>query len=84
ASAVSAARGRASSGFAAMTPDVGPEPAKEPATPRPVPIAGPPTVPSGSPSNASGGGSSAPANGVARPLKPPMLTPAPEGSGADA
>jgi hypothetical protein len=89
ASAVSAARERASSGFAAMTPDVGPapakEPAKEPAVPRPVPIAGPPTVPSGSPSNASGGGSSSPAgNGMARPLKPPMLTPAPEGSGADA
>jgi hypothetical protein len=84
-SAVSAARGRANSGFAAMTPDVGPAPAKDSTSSRPVPITGPPTVPSGSPSSASGGGSSSSGgNGVPRPLKSPTLTPAPEGPGTDA
>jgi hypothetical protein len=84
-SAVSAARGRANSGFAAMTPDVGPAPAKDSGgSPRPVPIAGPPNLPSGSKASGGGGSSSPSAAPAPRPLKPPTLTPAPEGPGADA
>jgi hypothetical protein len=84
--AASAARARATSGFAAMTPDVGPAPAgKNAGSSRPVPITGPPTLPSGSSSGSSGGGaSSSSGNGIPRPLKLPDLTPSPEGSGADA
>jgi hypothetical protein len=97
--ALSAARTRASSGFAAMTPDVGAAPAapdvgavpgaKDSGSARPLPITGPPTLPSGTSSGSrgggAGGGASSPAgNGIPRPLKLPDLTPAPEGSGADA
>jgi hypothetical protein len=97
--AVSAARTRATSGFAAMTPDVGAAPAapdvgavpgaKDSGSARPLPITGPPTLPSGTSSGSRGGGAggsaSSPAgNGIPRPLKLPDLTPAPEGSGADA
>jgi hypothetical protein len=97
--AVSAARTRATSGFAAMTPDVGAAPAapdvgavpgaKDSGSARPLPITGPPTLPSGTSSGSrgggAGGGASSPAgNGIPRPLKLPDLTPAPEGSGADA
>jgi len=84
--AASAARARATSGFAAMTPEVGPAPAgKNAGSSRPVPITGPPTLPSGSSSGSSGGGaSSSSGNGIPRPLKLPDLTPSPEGSGADA
>jgi hypothetical protein len=81
-SAVSAARTRATSGFAAMTPDAGP--AKEPAASRPVTITGPPTPSGGSSGGSSGGASSSSGNGMPRPLKLPDLSPSPEGSGADA
>jgi hypothetical protein len=84
-SAVSAARSRVTSGFGAMTPDVGPAPGKEDGGQRPVPITGPPNLPSGSPASNGGGGAGATKSAPApRPLKAPTLTPAPEGPGADA
>jgi len=81
-SAVSAARTRATSGFAAMTPDVGHAPSKD-ASPRPLPVSGPATSSNGSSAGGSGG-SGGSGGGLPRPLKLPDLTPAPEGSGADA
>jgi hypothetical protein len=92
-SSVAAARSRVTSGFNAMTPDVGGSPAPDHAVTRPLPAV--PVAPAASSpgSNGSGGagsggagsggsgGASAGGSGVPRPLKP-GLSPAPDGSDA--
>jgi len=76
---VAAARSKVTSGFNTMTPEVGGGPAPDRGVARPLPGPGAAAAAASGGSAASGGG-----NGVPRPLKPPTLTPAPEGSVPDA
>jgi hypothetical protein len=86
-SSVAAARNRVASGFNTMTPDVGGQSAPDAGVTKPLsPARGPvaPAAPSAG-SNGSGGsngGATSGGNGLARPLKLPDLTPAPDGSDA--
>jgi hypothetical protein len=86
-SSVAAARNRVASGFNTMTPDVGGQSAPDAGATKPLaPARGPvaPAAPSAG-SNGSGGsngGATSGGNGLARPLKLPDLSPAPDASDA--
>jgi type IV secretion system protein TrbL len=90
-SSVAAARNRVASGFNTMTPDVGGQSAPDAGATKPLAPAGGPVAPAAPPagSNGSGGskggglgGSASGGNGVARPLKLPDLSPAPDAGDA--
>jgi hypothetical protein len=86
-SSVTAARNRVASGFNTMTPDVGGQSAPDAGATKPLsPARGPvaPAAPSAGSkgSGGSNGGATSGGNGLARPLKLPDLSPAPDASDA--